>query len=212
MPDPDAMEPMALAPTDVAAVILAAGRSRRMGTTNKLQSDVSGRPMLARVADAALSSPARPVVVVTGHDADAVRATLEGRAVRFVHNARYAEGMGSSLAAGIRALDPGLAGALICLGDMPWLRPEHVAALLAAFAPAAGRSICVPVHAGQRGHPVLFAARYFPELGELRGDSGARPLLAQHANQVCAVPVNDPGVILDVDTPESLRRGASSSD
>jgi molybdenum cofactor cytidylyltransferase len=194
MPDPDAMEPMAAAPTDVAAVILAAGRSRRMGTTNKLQSDVSGRPMLARVADAALSSPARPVVVVTGHDADAVRATLEGRAVRFVHNGRYAEGMGSSLAAGIRALGPGLAGALICLGDMPWL------------------PICVPVHAGQRGHPVLFAARYFPELEELRGDSGARQLLAQHADQVCAVPVNDPGVILDVDTPESLRRGASSSD
>ncbi len=183
--------------------MLAAGLSRRMGGANKLLAEIDGEPMVARAVDAVLASAARPVVVVTGHDAPRVRAALAGRDVGFVHNPDYASGLASSLRAGIAALGAGLDGALVCLGDMPWVRREHVDALLAAFAGDAD-AICVPVHRGRRGHPVLWPARDFGEIALLQGDAGARALLERHAERVRTVPVADAGVTRDVDTPEAL--------
>jgi molybdenum cofactor cytidylyltransferase len=188
---------------NVGAVVLAAGLSRRMGGPNKLVAEVEGAPMVSRVVDAALATAARPVVVVTGHDAARVRAALAGREVIFVHNPDYAAGLASSLKAGVAALGDKLDGALVCLGDMPWVRPEHVEALLAAFADDTA-AICVPVHERKRGHPVLWPARYFGEIARLEGDVGARALLDEHADRVRLVPVADPGVALDVDTPDAL--------
>lgn len=191
----------------VGAVVLAAGRSRRMGPANKLLTPVEGEAMVARVVDALLESPARPVVVVTGHDAAAVRQALEGRAVRFAHNAEHEEGMGSSLRVGVEALEeeePGVDGAVICLADMPRVRPHHVAALVRAFDPKRGRTICVPVHDRKRGHPVLFGRRWFGELRQVAGDVGAREVLARHDHEVVEVAVDDPGVLVDVDTREAL--------
>lgn len=191
----------------VGAVVLAAGRSRRMDPINKLLTPVEGTPMVARVVDALLESPARPVVVVTGHQAEDVGEALEGRAVRFAHNAEHEEGMGSSLRTGVEALEeeePGVDGAVICLADMPRVRPHHVAALVRAFDPKRGRTICVPVHDRKRGHPVLFGARHFTELRQVTGDVGAREVLARHDDAVAEVPVDDPGVLVDVDTREAL--------
>jgi molybdenum cofactor cytidylyltransferase len=192
-----------LAPA-IAAIVLAAGRSSRMGADNKLLAEVDGAPMIARVVDAALGARLSPVIVVTGHDADRVRAALPGRGVIFAHNTRYAEGMSTSLQAGVEQLGEGADGAVVCLGDMPRVTSAHLLGLLAAFDPGAHRAICVPTWEGRRGNPVLFAARFFPELRRLEGDVGARALLVEHAALVCSVPMSDRGVTLDVDTPEAL--------
>lgn len=191
----------------VAAVVLAAGRSHRMGA-NKLLHELEGEPLVARVVDAALASAAEPVWVVTGHEAERVRAALAGRPVRFAHNPGFEGGMGTSLAAGAAALDDAPDGVLVCLGDMPWVRAAHLDALIDAFDPEAGAGICVPVHAGRRGHPVLFASRYLPELRALGGDAGARRVTERHSDAVRSVPVEDAGVLRDVDTPAELEEAA----
>ena len=193
--------------TAVAALILAAGRSERMGSANKLLCPVEGRAMVARVADAALASRARPVAVVTGPEPDAIRAALAGLAVAFVSNSDPAEGMASSLRAGVSALEslnPPVDGALVCLGDMPWVAAAHLDALIDAFDPAGGQDLCAPVYEERRGHPVLLGARYFPEMQALRGDVGAREILERHPDRLVLVPVGDPGVLRDVDTEEAL--------
>lgn len=193
-------------PLRVGAVVLAAGRSSRAAPANKLLADAGGRPMVARVVDAVLGSSARPVVVVTGHEAAAVEAALGDRPVRTVPNPDFASGMASSLRAGLEALGDKVDGALVCLGDMPWIRAEHLEALVSAFDPRGERSICVPVHDRKRGNPVLWPARHFPEIRTLEGDRGARELLDRHADEVCYVPMPDAAVNVDVDTPDALAR------
>jgi molybdenum cofactor cytidylyltransferase len=190
------------APGRVAAVVLAAGRSARMGA-NKLVEDVAGAPMIARVVDALLGAAVAPIVVVTGHKGGRVRAALAGRAVELVHNPEHARGMGTSLAAGVAALR-GCDGALVCLGDMPWIRAEHVRALMRAFDPGRGRAICVPVYRGRRGHPVLLAARFFAAMAALDGDAGARSIIAAHPELVYRVDMGDDAVLIDIDTAAEL--------
>ncbi len=189
-----------------AAVILAAGRSSRMGEgINKLLAEVGGRPVIRRVAEAALASRARPVLVVTGHERVRVEAALAGLDVIFVHNPDHATGMASSLRAGIAAAPETVAGALVVLGDMPLLAPGLLDRLMDAHAPAAGRLIAAPVEGGQRGHPVLWSRRFFGELSALEGDVGARAILAANAELVAEVPVTaEEGAFLDVDTPRLL--------
>ncbi|MFG1185801.1 NTP transferase domain-containing protein [Xanthobacter aminoxidans] len=189
-----------------AAVILAAGRSSRMGEgINKLLAEVGGRPVIRRVAEAALASRARPVIVVTGHERGRVEAALAGLDVIFVHNPDHATGMASSLRAGIAAVPETVAGALVVLGDMPLLAPGLLDRLMAAYAPVSGRLIAAPVEGGQRGHPVLWSRRFFAELAALEGDVGARAILAANAELVAEVPVAaEEGAFLDVDTPRLL--------
>lgn len=189
--------------SEVAALVLAAGLSRRMGA-NKLLAELGGEPLVARAVDAALGSRARPVVVVLGHEAERVRAALAGRAVVFARNEAPAAGLSASLRAGLAALPAGAAGTLVCLADMPWVRASHLDALLAAFERDPRRPICVPTFEGRRGHPVLWPARHFPALDALRGDRGARELLDVFAAELCYVPVADAGVTRDVDTPDAL--------
>ena len=118
----------------IAAIVLAAGRSTRMGAANKLTADVGGKPMARRVVEAALASAASPVLVVTGHQAVDVRSALAGLTVAFVDNLDYAVGLSSSLKAGIRAVPPTADGALVLLGDMPQITAAHLERLIAAFA------------------------------------------------------------------------------
>ena len=191
------------APARVAAIVLAAGRSTRMGTQNKLLADLGGKPMVRRVVETALASKARPVLVVTGHMAADVGAALAGLDVGLVANPDYSTGLASSLKAGIRAVPEECAGAVILLGDMPGIAGEHVDRLLAAFA-AAQQSIVVPVHKGRRGNPVLWPRRNFSELLQLDGDTGAKRLFAVHSQEVCEVPVGDDAIFSDIDTPEEL--------
>lgn len=188
----------------VAAIVLAAGRSSRMAPANKLLTEVDGRRMVERAVDAAIASQARPVVVVTGHDAARVRDTLATRDVVVVENAAFAEGLAASVRAGLAALPEGIDGAVFVLADMPRVTAAHIDRLIAAFNPAEGRAICVPTHRAKRGNPVLWAARFFPEMRALTGDAGARVLLGAHVDQVCEVEMADDGVLIDVDTPEAL--------
>jgi molybdenum cofactor cytidylyltransferase len=188
----------------IAAVVLAAGRSSRMAPANKLLTEVEGQTMIARAVDAALASQAGPVLVVTGHDGTRVRQALAGRDVRIVENPDYADGLSASVRAGIAALPGDIDGAVFLLGDMPRVTSAHIDRLIAAFNPDEGRAICVPTSRAKRGNPVLWSARFFPEMRTLEGDTGARGLLRAHAEQVCEVEMPDDGVLLDIDTPDAL--------
>ena len=182
----------------IAALVLAAGQSRRMDGVNKLLLSIDGRPLVARAVDAALASEADPVVVVTGFDAGAVRSRLEDCAVDFVHNADFAAGMGASLRTGIAALPPAVDGVVVCLADMPRVTAAHIDRLIAAFD---GSGICVPVFAGRRGNPVLLPRRLFGDIMEIEGDTGARHLIGRHAQSIIAVAMDDDAVLADIDRP-----------
>ncbi len=188
----------------IAAIVLAAGRSRRMGPTNKLLAKVDGVAMVRHAVDAACAAGAAPIVVVTGHEADAVRAALAGTDVVYVHNPDYTDGLSGSLRHGVGALNEHCDGAVVCLGDMPRIGADHIRRLIAAFDPIEGRAICVPVHRGKRGNPVLWAARFLTEMTAVAGDVGAKHLIGEHAELVCEVPFDDDAVLLDVDTPDVL--------
>ena len=188
---------------DIAAIVLAAGRSTRMGAQNKLLADIGGKPMVRRVVEAVLGSAARPVLVVTGHQQADVRAELTELDLSFVANPDFASGLSSSLKAGVRAVSDECAGALVLLGDMPQIEAAHLDRLIAAFVPGA---IVVPVHEGRQGNPVLWPRSYFPELLQLEGDAGAKRLIAGHREQVREVDLGTPGIFADIDTPEDLVR------
>jgi molybdenum cofactor cytidylyltransferase len=183
----------------IAAVVLAAGRSTRAGNINKLTADIAGTPMVARVVDTVLASSAHPVIVVTGHEQDAVRSALSGRDVRFVFNPDYADGIATSIATGIRAVPPDCDGALICLGDMPALRTDDIDRLIKAF-DSAQSPICVPFAGTRRGNPALFSRAYFAELASGRGDTGARTVIAAHKDVVRDVAIAGEGPLTDLDT------------
>ncbi len=211
LPRAEAVEIQEAAPraAKIAAVLLAAGQSRRMGKVNKLLVQVDGKPMVTHVLDALAASQAQPLAVVTGHDYAAVEAALpprsrEGRGFTLAHNPDYASGLSSSLRRGLAALPEDIDGVLVCLGDMPRVSPAVLNRLIAAFNPLEGRAICVPTWQGKRGNPVLFARRFFAEMQEIAGDTGARALIGEHADVVCEVPMDDDAVLLDVDTPEAL--------
>ncbi len=197
----------------IAALLLAAGRSTRMGQANKLLAELDGKPLLLHAADAALAARIARLVVVTGHEADRVRAALAGLGAEFVHNPDFAAGISSSLARGLAALkDADIDGAIVLLGDMPRIGQGVINRLIAAFNPLEGRAICVPTYKGKRGNPVLWARRFFAEMAELKGDAGARHLIGDHADLVAEVAMPDEAILVDVDTPQALdevRRGSS---
>ena len=193
------------APRRVAAVVLAAGRSRRMAPRNKLlEADARGVPMVARVVDAVLDSGLRPVIVVTGHERERVEAALAGRAVLFAHAEDYAEGLSASLRAGIAAVPGEAEGALVALGDMPLVPAADMARLVAAFDPEEGRAIVQPTFRGKQGNPVLWARRFFAEMQAIAGDVGARQLVGRHADSLVEVEMPSDGVLRDFDTAETL--------
>jgi molybdenum cofactor cytidylyltransferase len=188
----------------IAAVVLAAGRSSRMGGPNKLLAEIGGRPLVRIVVEAALGSRARPVLVVTGHQCERIEAALAGLAVKFVHNKDYADGLGSSLKAGIAALPPEVDGVVICLGDMPQVDAVMIERLIDAIDPDKGALVAVPTVDGKRGNPVVWSRRFFPDLMSVEGDVGARYLIGRYGEAVTEVPVSDIGVLADIDTPQAL--------
>lgn len=188
----------------IGALILAAGRSTRMGSANKLLAEVDGAAMVLRAVDAALASQAAKVVAVTGHDAERVTAAIVGRKVTVVHNPDFATGMSTSLHRGLAAFDESFDGVIVCLADMPRVTAATLDRLIAAFNPVEGRAICVPTWNGKRGNPVLWAKRFFPEMAEIHGDTGARHLIGEHGELVCEIAMADDAVLIDVDTPDAL--------
>ncbi|GAC1343664.1 MAG: molybdopterin-binding/glycosyltransferase family 2 protein [Acetobacteraceae bacterium] len=206
-PLPRAKAPTAAQPKrrGIAAVVLAAGRSSRMAPHNKLLlADRSGKTMVARVVDNLLSSAARPVIVVTGHRGDEVARALAGRPVMVVEAADHAAGLSASLRAGIAAVPPEAAGAVVCLGDMPLVTGRMIDRLIEAYDPDEGRCIVAPVSGGTLGNPVLWDRRFFGEMAALSGDAGARKLLDLHGEHLATVDLGSDAVLRDFDTVESL--------
>jgi molybdenum cofactor cytidylyltransferase len=197
-------EPVA-ATRRIAAVVLAAGRSTRMGATNKLTAEILGKPLVRIAAEAALGSHAKPVIVVTGHQREGVEAALASLPVQLVHNPDFASGLGSSLKAGIAAVPADADGVIVLLGDMPQVDAHLVDRLIAAFDPEKGALAVVPTFEGRRGNPVLWSRRFFPDLMGIEGDVGARHLIGRYGEAVIEVPVTGKATLVDVDTPEALR-------
>lgn len=188
----------------IAAIVLAAGRSTRMGAVNKLIAEIGGKPLVRIATEQALASHAAPVIVVTGHEREKVEAALAGLPVRLAHNPNYAEGLGSSLKAGIAAVPKEADGAIVCLGDMPQVDAPLIDKLLAAFDPERGALVVVPSIDGRRGNPVVWSRRFFNDLMAVQGDIGARHLIGTYAEAVVEVPVKGDAALTDVDTPESF--------
>jgi len=192
------------APPKVAALVLAAGQSRRMGARNKLLAEIDGVAMVRRVVEAVIASRAEPVLVITGYETDRVRDAMAGLAVTFVDNLDFEEGISASLRHGLAALPPDCDGALVCLGDMPRVDAAMLDMLIGAFEPEKGKDICVPVHQGKRGNPVLWGKRFFTDMREIAGDVGAKYLIGRHADAVQEVSIAEDGVLIDVDSPDAL--------
>jgi molybdenum cofactor cytidylyltransferase len=193
----------------VAILLLAAGRSTRMGGPNKLLADANGQPLVVHAVKAALASQAVEVVVVLGHMADEVKAAVDAAVpdkarLRFVGNPDFADGLSTSVRSGVAALGANIDAAIVQLGDMPGVNAPLLDRLIAAFSPVEGRSICVPTVRGKRGNPVLWARRFFAEMAKLSGDSGAKHLIGEHADLVCEVEMTGEAALTDIDTPEAL--------
>jgi molybdenum cofactor cytidylyltransferase len=186
----------------VAGLVLAAGLSSRMGS-NKLLAPVDGKPLIRRTVEAVRAAHVDPVIVVTGHEADAVKQALAGLDVTFASNPFYEEGLSTSLRAGLKAVPEGADAALVLLGDMPEVGGALIDRMIAAFSPEDGRAICVAASNGKRGNPVLWARRFFAEMEGVTGDTGAKHLIALNEDVVCEVETDD-SVLSDIDTPDAL--------
>jgi molybdenum cofactor cytidylyltransferase len=188
----------------IAAIVLGAGRSSRMGGPNKLLAEIGGKPLVRIVVEAALASRARPVIVVTGHQRERVEAALNGLPVSFAHNPHFAEGLGTSLKTGIAALPADVDGAIVCLGDMPQVDAGLIDRLIGALDPDKGALVVVPTIDGKRGNPVVWSRRFFGDLMTVEGDVGARYLIGRYPEAVVEVPLVGNAALTDVDTPEAL--------
>ena len=190
--------------TRIAAVILAAGGSTRMGETKQLL-PIDGQPMVRRVVAATCAVGLAQIVVVLGAHAPAIEQALAGLAVDIVYNEDWEEGMSTSLRAGLGALRADVEATMVILADQPNLTPELLQTLAGRY--RTNRApIVVPLYAGQRGNPVLFARTLFPELLAVEGDKGGRMLITTYQDQVDFVQVTDPAVIVDVDTRADYER------
>jgi len=201
---PDAKPVAKVAPgPHIAALLLAAGKSSRMGS-NKMLEEIDGRPMVARTAQRLLASRARPIIAVLGNQAADVDAALGKLPVERVHNPDFADGLSTSLKRGLAVLPAEVDGVVVCLGDMPLIAGRDLDRLISAFNPLEGRAIVVPIRRGKRGNPVLWSRQFVPEMMALAGDQGARKLIEEHADLVAEVEMDNDAILIDIDTPQAL--------
>jgi molybdenum cofactor cytidylyltransferase len=189
----------------IAGIILAAGKGSRMGG-GKMTALLHDKALVRHVADAAVASKLDPVIAVLGHDADHVAKALDGTGVRIIHNSDFAEGMATSLKAGIAALPAKIDAALILLGDMPQITLLIIRQLLDAFHANPYAAAIVPMVGNQRGNPILISRKLFQQVMTLEGDVGARKLLAKAGDAVVEIIIDDAAVLTDVDTLDALEQ------
>jgi molybdenum cofactor cytidylyltransferase len=191
----------------VSAVVLAAGRSSRMGEAKQLLR-LGGQTMLERTLENVRASRVGEVVLVLGFETELIRRELPAallNGLRIVVNTDYASGMASSLRAGLAAVGPELDAALIVLGDQPLVRPQTINEIVGRYC-GSDAEIVVPHYQGSRGNPVLLNRSVFAKAMSLEGDVGCRAIFAQHADGILRVDVNDAGILADVDSREDYER------
>jgi len=188
----------------IAAIVLAAGQSRRMGALNKMTVPVQDKPMVRHIVDAVAASSVNSLSVVTGSKPKEVEAVLEEIDCTLTHNPDFAEGLSTSLRTGIASLEDDVGRAIILLGDMPFVTDEMIDKLIAASDKNPGR-IIIATHEGKRGNPVLWPRRFFEELQGIQGDTGARHLIGTHSDLVVEVELGE-AASTDIDTQEAMAR------
>jgi molybdenum cofactor cytidylyltransferase len=182
----------------VAAVVLAAGMSRRMGTPKQLLR-TGGETILERTLKNVRASKVSEIVLVLGHAADDVQKTIATQGLKVVINPEYQQGMGSSLRSGLVAVDAAAKAAIIVLADQPWVRAEMLNHLIECHQERKPQ-IIIPTHKGFRGNPVLLDRSVFAEVQALDGDVGCRAIFGDHTEGIFKLPVDDPGILLDIDS------------
>ncbi len=187
---------------NVAAAVLAAGLGTRMGTPKPIV-PAAGKPLASWIIETLLAVPLDPVLVITGHVATEVEAALASYPVQFVRNPLYATGMAGSIKAAVDAVPAETEALLIVPADMPMIELATLASLIAQAKPD---RIVVPFYHGRRGHPVVFGSCFFGALAELKGDQGGRPVLERHATSIVQIPLDDEGILVDIDTKIELDR------
>lgn len=187
-------------------LILAAGRSTRAGGANKLLSTVNSKPVIRQTLSRVMESGFEQPAVVTGHQHAGVSDALSGLRLDILNNANYREGMASSLKVGIEALPQTAEFALIVLGDMPFVQSSTLKQLAETANRLSEFKIFIPTFSGKRGNPVLWHQDLFPKLANVTGDKGGRALIHRFGDLVCEVPVDDPGVLIDLDTPAAMEQ------
>ena len=196
---------------DIHAVLLAAGRSERMGRNNKLLLNVDGIPLVRKSAINILNSNVTSMTVVTGFDENKIINALSGLNVNFVKNINFQEGLSSSLKAGLANITPTPSAVIICLADMPKIQPEHINQLIENFDPLKGWEICIPTNNGKRGNPVLIGSRFFPYIFETSGDFGAKQVMKQHPDKIMEVEIGTSDIHFDIDTQDEYENFTTSS-
>ncbi len=191
-----------------AGVVLAAGMSTRMGKS-KLLMDLGGTILLARVVEAALASELEKLILVLGHEAEKVKASLDAlipnQRLSIVVNERYREGMASSLQAGLREVQAKYSSVMFLLGDQPFVDTAAINLLLHRFWES-DKDICVPMQGNSRGNPVTFTCRFYDGIFGIRGDRGAREIVRNHPDNVLFVEIDDPLCFMDIDDAEDAEK------
>jgi molybdenum cofactor cytidylyltransferase len=188
----------------LAALVLAAGYGTRFGETSKLHALLDGEPVLSRCLRALEGLDLVETLVVVAPGDERAISLVRACGARAIPNPGRAAGLGHSLACGIRHLGTAAMGVMVLLGDMPGIRPASLLALATRWRQSGPTDILVPAYMGRRGHPVIFGSGHWPALGALTGDQGARQILEAHQEQRVTLALDDPGILLDVDTPEDL--------
>ena len=196
---------------DIHAVLLAAGRSERMGRNNKLLLNVDGIPLVRKSAINILNSDVTSMTVVTGFDENKIVNALSGLNVNFVKNINFREGLSSSLKAGLANITPTPSAVIICLADMPKIQPEHINQLIENFDPLKGWEICIPTNNGKRGNPVLIGSRFFPYIFETSGDFGAKQVMKRHSDKIVEVEIGTSDIHFDIDTQDEYENFTTRS-
>jgi len=189
---------------DTAVILLAAGRSSRSGNTHKLLATLEGKPVIEQSVITLKKSGFSNIFVITGARNKEINAALSNHSVTIIHNADFASGMGSSLATGVRALPEDTNQCIICLADMPFVSPATYKAMISAANKISESEIFTPIFKGKRGNPVLWRKSQFEQLSKITGDKGGRTLIRAQEDLVSSVTVDDPGILIDLDTPEAL--------